>query len=53
MVLGLARHEDGRRMIEALLDVPAQIAVGDDADQFAAVIGHADHAEALFATSRR
>src|SRR4249919_3693813 len=45
--LGVRRHEDRGRMIQALLYMPPQIAVGYHSDEMTFVIGYADHAEAL------
>ena len=40
--LGIARHELGRAVIQTLLDMPPQVAVGDRTDEIAGIIDHPD-----------
>lgn len=45
--LGIVGHEIGGFMLEAAFDVPAEVAIGDHADKFAALIDDPDQAQAL------
>ena len=53
IVFGLRRHDlRDRARQQPVVHVPAQIAVGDDADEPTAAVAHADAAEALARSSR-